>query len=360
MIPARRPEPVAPLRAPFPYFGGKRRAAALIWEGLGDVANYVEPFAGSLAVLLGRPTPPHIETVNDRDCYLANFWRAVQHEPEAVARHADWPVNEADLHARHLWLVQQAEFRERMLTKPDFYDVKIAGWWVWGLSCWIGGGWCEDTSKRRPTVDGWIHGHGVHRKRPRADGRSDAGLRRKRPIVAGDRDGNGIHRKLPRVDGNGGVALSGPQTAEILSWFAQLRARLRRTRVVCGDWSRVLTPTVLRSYGVTGVVLDPPYAHEVRDPALYAHDDANISLAARAWAIEHGDDPKLRIVLCGYEGEHDMPGSWRCASWKAGGGYANQNKTSTNENRHRERLWFSPHCLRPEKHHDLPLLRGLR
>ena len=25
---------------------------------------------------------------------------------------------------------------------PDFYDVKVAGWWVWGLSNWIGGGWC--------------------------------------------------------------------------------------------------------------------------------------------------------------------------------------------------------------------------
>ena len=36
----------------------------------------VEPFAGSLAVLLGRPTPPRTETVNDADCYLSNFWPA--------------------------------------------------------------------------------------------------------------------------------------------------------------------------------------------------------------------------------------------------------------------------------------------
>ena len=46
------------LRAPFPWFGGKSRAADLIWPRFGDVPNYVEPFAGSLAVLLGRPTAP--------------------------------------------------------------------------------------------------------------------------------------------------------------------------------------------------------------------------------------------------------------------------------------------------------------
>ena len=44
------------LKAPFPYFGGKRNAAPIIWEALGDVGGYVEPFAGSAAVLLGRPT----------------------------------------------------------------------------------------------------------------------------------------------------------------------------------------------------------------------------------------------------------------------------------------------------------------
>lgn len=43
------------LVAPFPYFGGKRRAAPMIWPRLGDTPNYIEPFAGSLAVLLARP-----------------------------------------------------------------------------------------------------------------------------------------------------------------------------------------------------------------------------------------------------------------------------------------------------------------
>lgn len=132
-----------PLKAPFPWFGGKSRAAHLVWEAFGDLPNFVEPFAGSLAVLLARPTAPRIETVNDKDAFLANFWRGIQISPEDVARWADWPVNEADLHARHLWLVNQTEFRERMLTEPDYFDPKIAGWWVWGLSAWLGSGWCD-------------------------------------------------------------------------------------------------------------------------------------------------------------------------------------------------------------------------
>src|SRR5689334_19180994 len=45
------------LKAPFPWFGGKSRVASLVWERFGEVRNYVEPFAGSLAVLLGRPQP---------------------------------------------------------------------------------------------------------------------------------------------------------------------------------------------------------------------------------------------------------------------------------------------------------------
>lgn len=119
----------AALRAPFPWFGGKGRAAPLIWEALGDVSNYVEPFAGSLATLLGRPSVARIETVNDADGLLSNFWRAVAADPAAVADAAAWPVSEVDLSARHLWLVnRRAALTERLQVDPDYYDAKVAGW----------------------------------------------------------------------------------------------------------------------------------------------------------------------------------------------------------------------------------------
>ncbi len=44
------------LTAPFPYFGGKASVAGEVWRRFGDVDNYVEPFCGSCAVLLARPS----------------------------------------------------------------------------------------------------------------------------------------------------------------------------------------------------------------------------------------------------------------------------------------------------------------
>ena len=49
---------MAALKAPFVWAGGKSSIAAEVWARFGDVANYTEPFAGSLAVLLARPHWP--------------------------------------------------------------------------------------------------------------------------------------------------------------------------------------------------------------------------------------------------------------------------------------------------------------
>lgn len=100
------PEVRTDLKAPFPWFGGKRRAAALIWSRLGNPSVYVEPFAGSLATLLCRPIPEHIdrtglvENVNDLDGYIVNAWRSIAWHPEETSKWANWPVTELDLHTR--------------------------------------------------------------------------------------------------------------------------------------------------------------------------------------------------------------------------------------------------------------------
>ncbi len=81
-----------PLRAPFPYFGGKSKIAGDVWARLGDVHTYVEPFAGSLAVLLARPSAhswwQRRETVGDASGMVVNFYRAVSVDPDAVAAYA--------------------------------------------------------------------------------------------------------------------------------------------------------------------------------------------------------------------------------------------------------------------------------
>ena len=96
------------LAAPFPYFGGKSLACSTVWQAFGDVDNYVEPFCGSAAMLLGAPEGQRVETINDADGFVANFWRAVSKDDAAVAEALDWPTNETDLFARHIWLVQQS------------------------------------------------------------------------------------------------------------------------------------------------------------------------------------------------------------------------------------------------------------
>lgn len=328
------------LRAPFPWFGGKSRAAGMIWDHLGAVPNYVEPFAGSLATLLLRPHAPGVETVNDKDVYLANFWRAVQADPEAVARWADHPVNEADLHARHLWLVCQQGFQERMLTDPDYCDAKIAGWWVWGISCWIGSGWCS-----RPEWSGRISG-----------ARAERGVHRKRPDIKAGEPGLKVWRQLPDLSGERAIHADRPDKTEaIVAWMRALAGRLRDVRVCCGDWSRVLGRSATECIGLTGILLDPPYGERARRKKdIYNEDCLRVSGAVREWALAHGDNPNLRICLCGYEGEHAMPETWKCVPWKANGGYGNSASDGAGrDNAARERLWFSPHCLDPERQPEL-------
>lgn len=371
------------LRSPYPWFGGKSRAAHIVWPRFGNVINYIEPFFGSGAVLLNRPEewPARVETVNDMDCYIANFWRAIQADPEGVAFYADQPVNETDLHARHLWLVESTRKRIRKIkANPDYYCVRTAGWWVWGQCLWIGSGWCSSDRQRRneyparqakrPNLaNGNGTGTGVHRgslhEQPQRlhSGRGGRGVHR-RWNAGGRGGGSGViaptllTNQIPSLSGDGSGSHRGCLSDGILQetrlsegvlksiglyeYFEKLSIRLRRVRVCAGDWSRVVTPAITTYIGTTAVFLDPPYSHARRE-LCYSHDN-DVAPAVAKWAIANGDDPKFRIALCGYEGEHEMPDTWDCVSWKAGGGYSRTERGIAN--RDQERIWFSPHCVK--------------
>jgi hypothetical protein len=358
------------LRAPFPWgFGGKARVTEILWRGFGpDVPNFVDPFCGSLATLLLRPGGAgKIETVNDDSAAICNFWRAVTSDPDAVARYCDWPVNETDLHARHKWLVRElAALKPRLEQDPELFDPKIAGWWVWGICCWIGGGWCGGVSRGEPRPNLTTQGvHLVHKRPGVAAGvhvpanwnvpphlSSEMGVHRQLPDLGNGlgTGGKGIHSaentRLPAIGNNRGIfGVSAPPCQE---WFRALAERLRRVRVCCGDWTRVLGPGTLgKGKNVGGrrpcaVLLDPPYPHNRRDPNLYGGQDSpDVWWAARDWAVEHGDDPDLRIALCGYAGDFGEHPGWTEYAWRGARGYAGKD----NENRDAERVWFSPACI---------------
>lgn len=331
--------------------------AALVWSRLGNPDNYIEPFYGSGAVLLGRPQPfGGLETVNDLDCYVVNFWRATQRDPEAVAAYADGPVIEVDLHARHKWLVLSDDakaFRQRMRTEPEYYDAKVAGWWCWGLCCWIGGGWCSDPEspgkafsrgENQATANpGSLRG--VHSK-----GENSAEWQQVPQLADAYDVGRG-------VNSNGPLGTCDARRAWLIGWFGRLRDRLRLVRSCCGDWRRVCdSESVTTRLGLTGIFFDPPYGSAAgRNMALYACDSGTVAGDVLAYCRERGGDSRYRICLCGYEGEGHCgleSEGWKVVSWKAQGGYGNRSKKGK-DNALRERVWFSPHCLKLGKPADL-------
>lgn len=307
------------LQAPFPWFGGKSRIASAVWERFGAVENYVEPFFGSGAVLLARPDVRGTETINDACGFVANFWRAIRAAPDQVAEWCDWPTNEADLEARHYWLITEGRNRlKAALGNPHGFEPQVAGYWCWGLSNWIGSGWCDGDGPWQWTDGSWA--------------------KQDRPHLSG---GKGINRQLPHLSGRQGVNKS----THLGDWFTTLADRLRNVRVAYGDWSRVCGDSVTWRNGLTAVFLDPPYSADERFAGTYTEDDGTVAAKARDWAIEAGKRRDMRIALCGYEGEHAMPSDWMPLRWKAVGGYGSQGDGRGRQNAAREVIWFSPACV---------------
>ena len=232
------------LKAPFPYYGGKSRIAKIVWERFGKVDGYIEPFAGSLAVLLGCPYIPEREVVCDLSPHISNFWRAMKFDPDAVAESAYWPTFHHDLIAKHRWLNKWGiDNSERLLDDPEYFDAKAAGWWAWGISNWIGAefadGWAtgkqQVTDESRPQVTTYPNGQGlqVHRVRDlrphmqatnpgwRGVNMQSLSIQDKRPTIN------------PHCGGGGGVQIQSRRSnAGLIDEFQKLAQRLKRVIVL--------------------------------------------------------------------------------------------------------------------------------
>jgi DNA adenine methylase len=294
---------ISRLKSPYSWFGGKSRVAPIIWNGLGKVSNYIEPFAGSLAVLLANPNIPKIETINELDHCVSNFWRAVAKDPELVANFASFPVMQVDLHARHRWLINNLtdEFKAKMEHDPDFFDAKIAGYWIYGQCASIG--------------NNWLQPKGLNAS----------------PLLSSA--GGGIHG----------------MTLPVLEWFKKLQERTRRVRVCCGDWSKVITPSItyaskgIGDKDITGVFLDSPYSFNKRSKVYREEND--IYQQVCKWAVDNGNNSRMRIVVCGYDGDYKFPYDWKEVNWITGGGLSSLGFSQGKLNTKREKIYFSPHCL---------------
>lgn len=120
------------VKPPFAYYGGKMALASEIAALLPAHQHYVEPFAGSLAVLLAKPRS-RAETVNDLDGALVTFWRVLRDNPAELERAAamtphsrgefadaweDAPDCEIE-QARRVWV---------RLTQSRGHSLKRTGW----------------------------------------------------------------------------------------------------------------------------------------------------------------------------------------------------------------------------------------
>lgn len=120
------------MKSPIQYFGAKQQIADAIIALMPDHRGYIEPFAGSLSVLLAKP-PAKIEVVNDLDQRLMTFWRVLRERPADLAAAAELtPHSRAELEgaaaldggdeleiARQVWV---------LLTQGRSRTMKRTGW----------------------------------------------------------------------------------------------------------------------------------------------------------------------------------------------------------------------------------------
>lgn len=298
------------MRAPFPFPGGKSLAAAEVWARFGDCGRYVEPFGGSAAVLLARPHTGDHELLGDADAFIVNFWRSVQKDPEAVAKAMNRPQMQADLTAIRRQLARLRFDLGKALDDVDYCDPVTAGRWAW-VRCVIIGAGLAETKQGKSDIRPASLGMGIASKAIR---------RQEDPLAA------------------------------IRLVVDELAHRMRDVVILHGDWSRLVTEASLfQGLGPgrkVGVLLDPPYdpKTQVAKRKTYVEQRDGISDEAYAWAVANGNDPRLRIALCGYEGAYDMPSDWAVYSW-ASQGYCFSE--AQGEHRKLERIYFSPACLGP-------------
>lgn len=149
------------MKPPFAYYGGKTRLAAAIAEALPEHQHYVEPFVGSLAVLLAKQ-PSKLETVNDLDQDLITFWRVLRDRPDELAAAAALTPHARAEHVAARGIEQAPDDLERarrvwvLLSQGRTGTLRTTGWRFYG-----------DPAGTSTPMPGYLHGY-VERMPPAA------------------------------------------------------------------------------------------------------------------------------------------------------------------------------------------------
>jgi len=293
------------MRQLFPYIGGKYLVAPEINRRFGAIDTRIDAFTGSSSWILASP-PTKYEIVNDLDGYVVNYLRAVKYAPDEVARHLDFPRAELELIAYHHYARDRLpELIAKLGGDPEYYDPVIAARWAYVMAYKL------TPSLAKP--GGWLV----------RDGR----LIYKR----------GAGRKRVSMTSRPHILARLVKERRVFEYVAALSERLRCVQVWWNDFEVVVEKADRSDFGIVGILLDPPYPRHLRD-FDYDTDSADVWQRAARWAVANGDNPRLRIAVCGYnDAESDalFPDSWARFVWRRSG---------LGQNKDKECIWFSPHC----------------
>lgn len=249
-------------------------------------------------MLLTRPGGSgKVETVGDADGFVANFWRAMQADCEAVEQHWAEPAVEVDMLAWHYRLKDECEaLADKLICDPRYYDSELAGRWAHLASwCLRGPMSADNPSKLKPsTTSGGV-------VTMRGDGRRD----------------------------------------ERLEWLRSVQSRLSSVRIMFGDWRRTVTDAEFTGT-YNGVFLDPPYHLKARAQYNYQAGGSDPAAEALEWAEQRGGERRMRIVLCAHQ--DDPADRLADSGWTSWTGRNPVGATSVLRDDRLETLWFSPHC----------------
>lgn len=291
------------LRLPFTYFGGKAAISDVIWKHLGDPKCYIEPFLGSGAVLLNRPSfkGNRTEIVNDNWGLLVNFWRAMKYEPQEVYDGMEFPAAHDELMARAYFCFTEGKTRiASILGDPGGYDILTAKYW------------------------GYIMRHGAARVITSENGAwkweegawtpsgSDIGTDKIAILHAYMEGGRVVNPPYPQYD--------------------EIHKRLKDVIIYNRDAVDVLAGMEgVMTRGTTGIFLDPPYRDldHTWDGGVY-HDNATAEVIPRMldWVLKNEQNPNVRIVIAGFKGDYPELAHWNHVMWDKHPGMSKHGKNS--------------------------------
>jgi len=198
------------MRAPFAYFGGKSMLAKKLLEIMPPHDYYVEPFCGSAALFFAKK-PAKVETLNDIDGDIVNFYRVLR-DPDTFKEFRRLAT---------LTPISRAEFdwcRENYMSIED--PVKRAwAWWYIAQSSFSG-----------DFAHSW-----------------------RRAVTKTSR----------------GMAGTTSRYLSMLDLLPQIADRLRMAQIECSDFR-----TVLKYYSGPGYLAycDPPYVSDTRKSGKYKYE----------------------------------------------------------------------------------------